>query len=135
MGRLAIIAGKGNLPLQVAKAAVQQGYEIFIFPIEGQADAMFDNFDVQLVRLGAIGEIQGFFKDHGCSHVVMVGKVVWPSLSALKPDMTGMKLLGKLIRRGDDSVLRVISQFFAEHGVITLPVKMFLEGGQCHRGI
>ena len=60
--------------------------------------------------------------------MVMVGKVVWPSLGALRPDAAGMKLLGKLIKRGDDSVLRVISQFFAEHGVKTLPVNMFLEG-------
>jgi len=59
---------------------------------------------------------------------VMVGKVVWPSLGALRPDAAGMKLLGKLIKRGDDSVLRVISQFFAEHGVKTLPVNMFLDG-------
>jgi len=128
MTRLAIIAGQGNLPLQVAKAAFHKGYDVFIFPIDGQADAVFDGFAVQPVRLGAIGQIQGFFKEHGCSHVVMVGKVVWPSLAALRPDMAGMRLLGKLIKRGDDSVLRVISQFFADHGVKTLPVNMFLKG-------
>ena len=44
MTRLAIIAGQGNLPLQVAKAAVHQGYDVFIFPIDGQADAVFDGF-------------------------------------------------------------------------------------------
>ncbi|MGB1867572.1 MAG: DUF1009 domain-containing protein, partial [Candidatus Puniceispirillaceae bacterium] len=52
MTRLAIIAGQGNLPLQVAKAAVHQGYDVFIFPIDGQADAVFDGFAVQPVRLG-----------------------------------------------------------------------------------
>ena len=127
MTRLAIIAGQGNLPLQVAKAAVHQGYDVFIFPIDGQADAVFDGFAVQPVRVGAIGQIQGFLTEHGCSHVVMVGKVVWPSLAALRPDMAGVRLLGKLIKRGDDSVLRVVSQFFADHGVKTLPVNMFLE--------
>ena len=49
MTRLAIIAGQGNLPLQVAKAAVHQGYDVFIFPIDGQADAVFDGFAVQPV--------------------------------------------------------------------------------------
>ena len=43
-------------------------------------------------------------------------------------DAAGMKLLGKLIKRGDDKILRVISQFFAEHGVKTIPVNMFLAG-------
>ena len=101
MTRLAIIAGQGNLPLQVARAAGELGLDVVIFPIEGQADAVFDGFDVQPVRLGAIGQTQGFL-EHGCSHVVMVGKVVWPSLAALRPDMAGMRLLGKLIKRGDD---------------------------------
>ena len=128
MTRLAIIAGQGNLPLQVARAADEQGHDVVIFPIEGQADAMFDDFVVQPVRLGAIGQTQGFLNHHNCGQMVMVGKVVWPSLDALRPDAAGMKLLGKLIKRGDDSVLRVISQFFAEYGVETLPVNMFLLG-------
>ena len=128
MTRLAIIAGQGNLPLQVAWAANKQGHEVVIFPIEGQADAVFDGFVVQPVRLGAIGQTQGFLSHHDCRQMVMVGKVRWPSLGVLRPDVVGLRLLGNLIKRGDDSVLRVISQFFAEHGVKTLPVDMFLEG-------
>jgi len=128
MTRLAIIAGQGNLPLQVAQAAEEHGYDVVIFPIEGQADAKFDGFVVQPVRLGAIGQAQGFLNQHDCCQMVMVGKVVRPSLGALRPDAVGMNLLSKLIKRGDDSVLRVISQFFAERGVKTLPVKMFLQG-------
>ena len=128
MTRLAIIAGQGHLPLQVARAADEQGLDVVIFPIVGQADGVFDGFVVQPVRLGAIGQTQAFLRHHGCRQMVMVGKVVWPSLGALRPDTAGMKLLGKLTKRGDDTVLRVISQFFAEHGVQTLPVNMFLEG-------
>ena len=128
MTRLAIIAGQGNLPLQVARAADEQGHDVVIFPIEGQADAVFDGWVVQPVRLGAIGQTQDFLNQHDCSQMIMIGKVVWPSLGALRPDAAGMKLLGKLIKRGDDSVLRVISQFFAEHGIKTLPVNMFLKG-------
>ena len=128
MTRLAIIAGQGNLPLQVANAADEQGYDVVIFPIVDQADAVFEGFVVQPVRLGAIGQTRCFLNRYGCCQMVMVGKVLWPSLSALRPDVTGMKLLANLIKRGDDSVLRSISQFFAEHGVKTLPVNMFLEG-------
>lgn len=128
MTRLAIIAGQGNLPLQVARAADEQGHDVIIFPIDGQADAIFDGFVVQPVRLGAIGQTQRFLNHHKCGQMVMVGKVVWPSLDALRPDAAGMKLLSKLIKRGDDTVLRVISQFFAEHGVETLPVNKFLLG-------
>jgi hypothetical protein len=58
--------------------------------------------------------------------MVLVGKVVWPSLSTLRPDASGVKLLGKLVKRGDDSVLRVITHYFEEHGIITIPVNKFL---------
>ncbi len=126
MTHLAIIAGRGLLPLQVAKAAAGLGYEVFIFAIEGQADAVFDGFTVQSVRLGAIGHIQRQLNKCGCTELVLVGKVAWPSLAALRPDAAAIKLLSKLVRRGDDSVLRVITQYFAEHGITTLPVSQFL---------
>ena len=128
MTRLAIIAGQGNLPLQVARVADEQGYDVVIFPIKGQADAMFEGFAIQPVRLGAIGQTRDFLIRNECHQMVMVGKVVWPSLATLRPDAAGTKLLGKLVKRGDDSILRMISCFFAEHGVRTLPISMFLEG-------
>ena len=126
MTHLAIIAGRGLLPLQVAKAAAGLGHKVFIFAIEGQADAVFDGFPVQSVRLGAISQIQIQLNKCGCSELVMVGKVAWPSLATLRPDAAAIKLLGKLVRRGDDSVLRIITQYFAEHGITTLPVSQFL---------
>ena len=127
MTRLAIIAGQGNLPLQVAWAANERGYDVVIFPIEGQADALFDGFAIQPVRLGEIGQTRDFLIRNDCRQMVMVGKVVWPSLGALRPDAVGTKLLSKLVKRGDDSILRIISQFFAEYGVKILPINMFLE--------
>ena len=127
MTRLAIIAGQGNLPLQIARAADEQGYDVVIFPIKGQSDVMFDGFAIQPIRLGAIGQTRDFLIRNNCRRMVMVGKVVWPSLGALQPDAAGTKLLSKLVKRGDDSILREISQFFAEYGVKTLPINMFLE--------
>ena len=44
MTRLAIIAGQGKLPLEVARSADRQGYDVVVFPIKGQADAVFDGF-------------------------------------------------------------------------------------------
>lgn len=126
MARLAIIAGQGNLPLQVAESASMKGFDIVVFPIEGQADAFFSRFVVQIIRLGAIGQIQSYLNKYDCKNVVMVGKVVWPSLSALQPDAVGKNLLRNLVTRGDDSVLRAISDYFSENGVETLPISMFI---------
>jgi DUF1009 family protein len=127
MARLAIIAGQGKLPLDVAKTARAQGRDVYVFPIDGQADADFSAFPAHPIRLGAVGQTRQYFNDFGCSELVMVGKVVWPSLAALRPDVAGVKLLGKMVKRGDDSVLRILSEFFAEGGVKTLPVEIFLD--------
>ena len=51
MTRLAIIAGQGNLPLQVAQGAYEQGLGVVVFPIEGQGDAVFESFCVRPSRL------------------------------------------------------------------------------------
>jgi len=126
MTRLAIIAGRGDLPLQVAKSATARGYKVCVFPIDGQADANFEGFTIQPIRLGAMGQTRRYLSAHDCTELVLVGKVVWPSLGALRPDASALKLLGKLVRRGDDSILRIITDFFAEKGVKTLPVHMFL---------
>ena len=126
MTRLAIIAGQGHLPLYVARAAAELGYEVFIFPIQGQSDSVFEGFNAKPVKLGAISKIKHYLKEAGCNEMLMVGKVVWPSISALRPDESAVKLLGKLVKRGDDSVLRAIAHYFSEDGIVTISVKKFL---------
>ena len=63
MKRLAIIAGKGHLPIEVAKTATADGYYVLVLPIEGQADADF-------AGLRASGEAER--QDHGVQLVAHV---------------------------------------------------------------
>ncbi len=135
MARLAIIAGKGAVPFAVAQSAKAQGWNVFVFPIEDQADADFSTFTVQPIRLGALGQTLQYFQDCDCTELVMVGKVIWPPLSTLQPDTVGLKFLDKIAKRGDDSILRSLSNFFAKCGVKTLPVQMFLDGQKMPLGL
>ena len=57
MKRLAIIAGKGHLPLDVAKTATANGYDVLVLPIEGQADADFTSYQASLIRSGALEKL------------------------------------------------------------------------------
>ena len=140
MKRLAIIAGKGNLPIDVAKTATADGYDVLVLPIEGQADADFTSYQASSIRLGGIGKTRSIITQHGIDQLVMVGKVVWPSIAALRPDFDGVKLLGKMITRGDDNVLRLIAAYFAEKGIKTIAPDRFLPHrkmplGVVHNGI
>ena len=101
MTRLAIIAGKGQLPVEVAAAATASGFDVLILPINGQADADFTAYRTMPIRLGAIGETRAVMVQHKIEKLVMVGKVSWPSMAALRPDFDGVKLLGKMMTTGD----------------------------------
>ena len=126
MTRLAIIAGKGQLPVEVAAAATAGGFDVLMLPINGQADADFTAYHTMPIRLGAIGETRAIMVQHRIEKLVMVGKVSWPSMAALRPDLDGVKLLGKMMTKGDDNALRNVATYFAEKGVETMAVDAFL---------
>ena len=64
MTRLAIIAGEGQLPVEVAAAATAGGFDVLILPINGQADADFTAYRNVPIRLGAIGETRAVMVQH-----------------------------------------------------------------------
>ena len=126
MPRLAIIAGKGQLPVEVAAAATAAGFDVLILPINEQADADFTAYHTMPIRLGAIGETRAVMVEHKIEKLVMVGKVSWPSMAALRPDFDGVRLLGKMMTKGDDNVLRHVTTYFAKKGLETMAVDAFL---------
>ena len=135
MTRLAIIAGKGQLPVEVAAAATAGGFDVLMLPINGQADADFTAYHTMPIRLGAIGETRAIMIQHKIEKLVMVGKVSWPSMAALKPDFDGVKLLSKMITKGDDNALRHVATYFAEKGVETMAVDTFLPNRKMPLGL
>ena len=135
MKRLAIIAGKGHLPVDVALAATVDGYHVLVLPIEGQADSDFSGYQTCSIRLGAIGKTRSIITQNGIDMLVMVGKVVWPSMTSLRPDFDGVKLLSKMITKGDDNVLRLVSAYFAEEGIETIAPDRFLPDRKMPLGV
>ena len=135
MARLAVIAGKGALPVTLADNARSLGEDVVVLRIAGQADADFSAFEAFEVPLGAVGKARDMIRDAGCDRVVMVGKINRPSLSQLKPDAAAVKLLARAVGRGDDALLRVISDFLAEAGIETVSPEQFLPGAMMPVGI
>ena len=135
MARLAVIAGKGALPVTLADNARSLGEDVVVLRIAGQADADFSAFEAFEVPLGAVGKARDMIRDAGCNRVVMVGKINRPSLSQLKPDAAAVKLLARAVGRGDDALLRVISDFLAEAGIETVSPEQFLPGAMMPVGI
>ena len=133
--RLAVIAGQGVLPLHLARVARQQGREVIIFAIGGQADADFSDFDVEKVALGTIGDTRQRIKAAGCDEVAMVGKVRRPSLAQLRPDGHAVRLLTRVVGKGDDALLRQISTFFEEAGIMMVSADSLMPDHMMPKGV
>jgi DUF1009 family protein len=107
--RLAILAGRGPLPAQVAAAAHAQGAQVFVLAFEGETDPdLVRELPHRWVPLGAVGRTIDALRAAGVEEVVLIGAVRRPPLGSL--DRRGMQLLARLglRRHGDDQLLRLI---------------------------
>lgn len=118
--KLGIIAGGGRLPLQLIECCQSSGREFFVVALEGIADmAAINAVPHAVVRLGAVGESIGKLRAAGVKELVLAGRVKRPSLSSLRPDFVGAKLIAKLggaFFSGDDALLSSVISFLEDEG-------------------
>lgn len=110
-GRLAIVAGGGPMPRQLAEAALAAGRDVFILSLDGVTDpATADGLPGATVGIGQLGRAIDILHREKVTEVCMIGPVKRPSLSSMGLDARAIGLLPKLLRRGrgDDSLLRIV---------------------------
>ncbi|MBR9835321.1 MAG: UDP-2,3-diacylglucosamine diphosphatase LpxI [Alphaproteobacteria bacterium] len=132
---LGIIAGLGQLPVQVAEAAVGRGQGVYVVRLKGFVEPALDPFPGEIIGLAEIGKVIKAFQKAGCKQVCFAGIVKRPDFSALKPDMKGISLLPKVVaaaRRGDDALLRVLVDTFEAEGFTVIGAEQ--AGGQILAG-
>jgi DUF1009 family protein len=117
---LGIIAGAGELPRQLIEACVKEGRTIFVVAVEGETDPQtVGNTPHAWLRLGALGEALEHFRKAGAEELVLAGKINRPSLSSLRPDKIGAKLIAKLglsLLGGDAAIFKTIVAFLEDQG-------------------
>ncbi len=117
---LGIIAGRGELPRQLALACRDQRRSYFILGIDGEAEPdLFQGLNFACVPIGKAGKALDMLRENQVKEVVFAGAIERPSLSALQVDLTGMKLMAKLKlskNQGDDNLLRVIMEYMESEG-------------------
>lgn len=118
MRKLGLIAGGGDLPISLAENCMAAGRDVFVIRLRGFAGAGLERFPGAEVGIAEFGRLFETLKRQGCEAVCFAGMVKRPDLSALKPDLRGMRALPGVIaaaRRGDDALLRfVLGEFEAE---------------------
>lgn len=119
-GPLAIIAGAGDFPPQLADLAAGSGRRVFVAALEGAADpAAFGALDLQSYRLGQLGRLLEELRRREITDLVMIGSLPRPSFAALRPEASTLKYLphfARAFRGGDDHLLRGVVEFFEGQG-------------------
>jgi acyl-ACP--UDP-N-acetylglucosamine O-acyltransferase len=119
IGKVGIIAGGGDLPLRLARACQSIGRPYLVLGIEGWAGEDIVEYEHVWITLGGIGRTYRALENAACKSVVIAGYVKRPDFSKLKLDMTGTKLLPKVIkaaRKGDDALLTVLVEAMESQG-------------------
>lgn len=109
--RLAIIAGYGRLPIDVAEAARQNGQSPVILALEGEVDQDWSNFDHAKFSIGDFVRLKKLIADFNIDRIVLAGGVrKRPQISELRPTLNILFALPRLIKTiisgGDDAALR-----------------------------
>lgn len=118
--KLGIIAGGGLLPRYLAEYCASKPLPYFILALEGFADVDFiAQHPHAWQNFGKIGQAVERLKEANVTHLTFGGRVERPSLSSLKLDFTGMKLMGRIAtlkNHGDDALLKTVMDFMEEQG-------------------
>ncbi|MEO0816769.1 MAG: UDP-2,3-diacylglucosamine diphosphatase LpxI [Pseudomonadota bacterium] len=136
-GPIGLVAGRGQLPVQVAQGAIASGRGVFVARLKGFEEPELESFPGTVIGLGELGKLIKTLKAEGCRDVVFAGMVSRPDFSALKVDWRGAKLLPKVLkvaREGDDALLRLIlseleSEGFSVRGADDIAQHLLAEEG------
>ncbi len=129
---LGLIAGDGDLPVEIARAARRRGrrvhgvafHDLTRKTLEQEVD------EIEWLHLGQVDALLATFHGAGIRDVVMAGKVskrhLYAPLETLRPDARAMEFLAGLRDRRDDSILSALADLLQGEGIDLRPQAEFV---------
>lgn len=119
---LGILSGIGHLPVEVARSAREQGYQVVAVGVVPDIDPeLAPSVDCYYdINIGKIGKIIATLKKHKVTRVTMIGKVTKEVLykaGAVVPDLRAIKILATIPDRKDDTIMRAIVKELEDDGI------------------
>jgi UDP-2,3-diacylglucosamine hydrolase len=119
-GTIGIIAGGGNFPLMVGRAARAQGLRVAAVAHHGETDpAISECVDaIAWIRLGQLGHLVSALKKMGVARAVMAGTITKRRMfEKVRPDLKGLALMSRLAMLQDDHILRAVAEELGKSGI------------------
>ncbi len=118
---LAVICGYGSLPVEIARAALENGRSPYLIGIKGEAEAGIEAFPNQTLAWGQIGRLFQLLKGFGIGEAIFAGGVGRrPEFLKMKLDWGAVRALPQMLvfmMGGDNTVLSGTIRIFEGHGV------------------
>ena len=135
--KIGMIAGSGNMPVEIIKHCKERGIEVFVIGLETFAsEEQLKDTPHYFAKIAEAGKMIKAFKKNNIHHVVLAGGIKRPSFKELIPDWEGMKILARLAikKMSDDNLFRAVINEIENLGFKILgieevvPEMMFYEG-------
>ena len=137
--KIAIIAGRGQLPILACQEARKNGVEeIFILAFHGQASEGLEKYADKLVwsSVGRFRKNLKILRENKVTDLILVGQIKPTSLfSGLKPDLKALKMLWRLKKKNAETIFSGIVAILEENGQNVLPSTIFLSQQLATKGI
>ncbi|HBI14360.1 MAG TPA: DUF1009 domain-containing protein [Desulfobulbaceae bacterium] len=127
---IGLIAGGGQFPLLFAEAARSRGRRVVaVGHLNESAPELAEAVDALCwVKLGQLGRIISFFKQHRVGEAVFAGTITKTRIfKDVLPDLKGLTLWNKIDSHQDDSILRAVAGVLEGEGIKILPSTCYLD--------
>lgn len=117
--KLALIAGGGQLPVEVADYAARTNRPYIVVRIEGLSDAALSDHPGHTLGLGDFARLFEILAVEQCKAVTMCGYVQRPDFNTFDQGAANSQALSSIQqagRGGDDSLLRQVAKVIASQG-------------------
>ena len=119
--RIAILAGGGSLPGEIAASLIERGAHVHILAVAGAGEPIPLPCPQTTVDFGQVGKILRVLRDDALTELLVIGAVKRPDLTAIRLDWGAFQAVPAVLRMiragGDDGVLRTVIGFFERRGV------------------
>jgi DUF1009 family protein len=121
--RVALIAGSGQLPVDVASGLAEKGHPPFVIMVKGEAleRTALEIYNHEEIAPEEAGDLVPMLKRNQITHLVMAGGVSRrPNLRRIKWSLSLLRVLPKVIyalARGDNTLLSALVEYIEANGI------------------
>lgn len=128
--KIGLIAGSGQFPFELIKAAKNKGIDIDVVAHIGETDPGITDLAAKTswVKVGQIGKIIKFFKQSDVKQAIFLGGIKRVNIfSIIFTDLIALKILANMRSFRDDEMLRAITNEIEKEGIKILSPACILD--------